>query len=939
MLRICTKLVFFSKTQKVFLHFTKMSRSELRIEGARVNNLKNLSVSLPHGHLIVITGVSGSGKSSLAFDTLFAEGQRRYVESLSSYARQFLGKLNKPEVDDIKGLAPAIAIQQKVISRNPRSTVGTVTELHDYLKVLFAKVGCTYSPLTGLKVQRHQVEDVLSALETWSEAGRVLVLAPLHFEKRTPKEVKSLLLQQGYARVLVNKKEVFSIEEVPDCPFELIVDRITAGVRDDDANIRASDSVQTAFFEGHGTCILQNQAGERKVFSSTFSEGEMVFEEPSPGLFTFNSPQGACPKCEGFGTILGIDPSLVIPNPQLSIYEDAIAPWKGDRLQEWKAQLILGAEKAGLPIHSPINALSPAQMELVWHGSAHFEGIYSFFQYVESKSYKIQYRVLQARYRGKTTCPDCLGTRLKKEANYVKIAGVSMGELLKWNIGKVKEWFEHIKLTDQEKVISERLLFEIKHRLTVLEQVGLHYLTLDRPAATLSGGESQRIHLSTALGSSLVGSLYILDEPSIGLHARDASDLLKVLMELRDKGNTVIVVEHDSIFMHAADTLIDIGPGAGSNGGQVVFAGMGKDVIHAKTLTADYLTGRKKISRTTLELSQSRWISLHGARKHNLQSVDISIPINRLTVVCGVSGSGKTTLIRQVLVPALQKYLGEYGERGGHFTALTGDLTYIKGIEVIDQNPIGKSSRSNPVTYLKVYDDIRALFAAQKQAKLSGFQSKHFSFNTDGGRCEFCKGDGYVQVEMQFMADVELVCEHCKGKRFQDDILEVLVNGLSIADLLQMTISDAYGFFEAIGESKIAQKLQPLLDVGLGYLQMGQSSSTLSGGEGQRVKLASYLSKGSSLESMLFVFDEPTTGLHFDDVQKLLVAFDSLMIYGHTILVIEHQTDVISCADWIIEMGPNGGSEGGKVIYQGVSNGIFLEAKSMTAPFLTIASK
>jgi len=912
-----------------------MANSELHIEGARVNNLKNLSVSFPHGHLVVITGVSGSGKSSLAFDTLYAEGQRRYVESLSSYARQFLGKLNKPEVDDIKGLAPAIAIQQKVISRNPRSTVGTVTEIHDYLKVLFARVGKTYSPTTGEEVKRHQVRDVLDALQAHSGDTRFLVVAPLDFGDRSPAEMKKLLLQQGYARVLLNQSEVVRLDEAPDTPFELVIDRLSGGERDEDTEVRAADSIQTAFFEGRGLCILQDEQGKRSTFSNTFSEGETVFEEPSPAFFSFNTPQGACPTCEGFGSVLGIDPELVIPNPSLSVYEDAIAPWKSERLSEWKDQLILGAEKAGFPIHSPIAKLSPEQLDLLWKGCAHFEGINAFFNYVESKSYKIQYRVLQARYRGKTLCPDCAGSRLRKEANYVKIAGVSLGDISTWSIRDARAWFDALTLSDHDHAIAERLLLEIRRRLAVLEQVGLHYLSLDRPAATLSGGESQRIHLATSLGSSLVGSLYILDEPSIGLHARDADDLLGVLLNLRDQGNTVVVVEHDALFMHAADTLIDIGPGAGSLGGEVVYVGPGKEVQSAATLTAEYLTGRKHISRLPRPMDGARWISLQGARMNNLQSIGIDVPLQRLTAVCGVSGSGKTSLIRHILVPALQKYLGEYSGRGGYYESLTGDLRHIRAVEVVDQNPIGKSSRSNPVTYLKAYDDIRSLFASQKNAQLRGFQAKHFSFNTDGGRCDVCKGDGYVTVEMQFMADVHLLCEQCQGKRFQEDVLDVEVQGKNISDLLQMTISDAHAFFLEIQETKIANKLQPLLDVGLGYLQMGQSSSTLSGGEGQRVKLASFLAKGQGADPVFFVFDEPTTGLHFDDVQKLLTAFDALMDLGHSVLVIEHQTDVLSHADWLIELGPGGGTEGGQVLYQGVSNGIFLESNSVTAPFLT----
>ncbi len=913
-----------------------MSKSELRIQGARVNNLKNLSVSFPHGDLVVITGVSGSGKSSLAFDTLYAEGQRRYVESLSSYARQFLGKLNKPEVDDIKGLAPAIAIQQKVISRNPRSTVGTVTEIHDYLKVLFARVGKTYSPVTGLEVKRHQVADVLATLAAHHPEDRVMILAPIDFKDRSAKEMCQLLSQQGYSRVLVQGQDLYRVDECPDdcSTFELVVDRLAGGPRDEDEEIRAADSVQTAFFEGHGQCIVQWGDGTRMTFSNMFSEGDMYFDEPSPSFFSFNTPQGACPTCEGFGSVLGIDPSLVIPNPQLSIFEDAIVAWKGERLSEWKDQLIRGAEAAELPIHSPIVKMSEQQIQLLWNGCEHFEGIKAFFDYVERKSYKIQYRVLQARYRGKTTCPDCHGHRLRKEASYVQIEGVHIGQISQWSIRAAREWFDALHLPGSEGKIAERLVTEIRNRLGVLERVGLHYLSLNRPSATLSGGESQRIHLATSLGSSLVGSLYILDEPSIGLHAKDAKDLLHVLQSLRDQGNTVVVVEHDALFMHAADTLIDIGPGAGRHGGEVVYVGPGPGVWTEDTLTAEYLTGRKRITRSRRPMEGAAWIQLRGARANNVQSVDIDIPLQRFTAVCGVSGSGKTTLIRNILVPALQKHLGEFSGRGGYYDALTGHLRAIRAIEVVDQNPMGKSSRSNPVTYLKAYDDIRALYANQKNAQLRGFQAKHFSFNTDGGRCEVCKGDGFVTVEMQFMADVHLQCEQCHGKRFQDDVLEVEVHEKNISDILRMTVDEAIQFFTGIGQGKIAHKIQPLQDVGLGYIQLGQSSSTLSGGEGQRVKLASFLSKGQGADPVFFVFDEPTTGLHFDDVQKLLTAFDALLEMGHSVLVIEHQTDVIAQSDWIIELGPGGGQDGGQRIYQGVSSGIFSDQKSITAPYL-----
>jgi excinuclease ABC subunit A len=904
-----------------------MEELEVRVEGARVHNLKNIHVAFPHGHLVVVTGVSGSGKSSLAFDTLYAEGQRRYVESLSAYARQFLGKLEKPEVDDIKGLAPAIAIEQKVSTRNPRSTVATATEIHDYLKLLFARVGRTYAP-SGAEVKRHSVADVLQFLGSQPEGDYALVTAPLEMKDRKASAFWELLSSQGYARVWTPSQGVVRLDENPSSEgVELVVDRIPTGLRDEDWEARAADSIQTALYEGQGTCHIRigDQVNE---FSNRFEAEGVRFEEPTPGLFSFNTPQGACPTCEGFGSVLGIDSELVVPNPGLSVFEDAVAPWRGEKLGEWKEQLLRGAERAGFPIHRPVQQLSPEHHAMLWKGCAHFAGINAFFKMVEESSYKIQYRVLQARYRGKTTCPDCGGSRLRREALAVHVGDRNLAEVLELSVRDAKRWFDALELSAHETKVGERLLQELRHRLDILERVGLHYLTLNRPANTLSGGESQRIHLATSLSAALVGSMYILDEPSVGLHPRDADQLLGVLQALRDAGNTVIVVEHDDVFMRAADTVIDIGPGAGRLGGEVVYAGPGSGLALAPTLTGDYLSGRKQVGRTALGTEARHWIELRGARAQNLKDVTVRIPLERLTAVCGVSGSGKTTLVRNILVPALQKLLGEYGGRAGAFDELTGDWRRISAVEVVDQNPMGKSSRSNPVTYLKAYDDIRNLYAAQKSAQLRGYAAKHFSFNTDGGRCPVCQGDGYVTVEMQFMADVHLKCEQCHGKRFMADVLEVEFQGKSISDILELTVDEAMEFFAAHQQKKITDKLRPLADVGLGYIQLGQSSSTLSGGEAQRVKLASFLVRGHSADPVLFVFDEPTTGLHMDDVQKLLKSLDALIALGHTVVVIEHHRDVLAAADWLIELGPDGGPDGGHLLYAGDP----LEMKGIDSP-------
>ena len=894
-------------------------QENLIISGARVNNLKNINIEFPHGHLVVITGVSGSGKSSLAFETLYAEGQRRYVESLSSYARQFLGKLDKPEVDNIQGLSPAIAIQQKVISRNPRSTVGTVTELHDYLKVLFSRIGKTYSPISGNQVKRHQKNDVVERIKERLDSV-VLIISPIDFKDRSISEVSKLLLAQGYSRVIDKNGNIHKIEDFPKNQdnYSLVVDRLHLDDLDEETLNRANDSIEVAFFEGRGKLFLHWENGQKDEFSNEFSLDGILFEEPSPTFFTFNTPQGACPDCEGFGSKIGIDKNLVIPNQSLSVYENAIAPWKGQKLSKWKDQMILGAEKVNLPVHKSINLLSQDQLNLIWNGCEHFKGINDFFKYVESKIYKIQFRVLQARYRGKTLCQSCKGNRLRKEADYVKINELSISDILSLPISKAHEWFKNLTLSSNDELIANRLVIEIKNRLNILERVGLHYLTLNRSSATLSGGESQRIHLATSLGASLVGSIYILDEPSIGLHSKDTKELLAILIKLRDIGNTVVVVEHDSLFMEAADTLIDIGPAAGSNGGQVVFSGSGAEIKKKDTLTAKYLKGEKRVHREIRSIEKkANTIGIRNASLNNLKNIDIDIPLGNLSAVCGVSGSGKTSLIKNVLVPALQKELGESNSIIDLSASLTGDISLVQSIEIIDQNPIGKSSRSNPVTYLKIYDEIRSAFAASKGAQIIGLKAKHFSFNTDGGRCDMCKGDGFVTIEMQFMADIHLTCDHCNGDRFQDTILGVKINGKSISDVLNMTIDEAFIFFRESNFIKISKKFEPLIDVGLGYLQLGQTSSSLSGGEGQRVKLAYYLSKGKSIDPILFVFDEPTTGLHFDDVQKLLNSFNALIKLGHTVVVIEHHIDIIRHSDWVIELGPEGGEKGGHLLFQG----------------------
>jgi len=921
------------------------------IKGARVHNLKNVDVALERNSLVVITGLSGSGKSSLAFDTLYAEGQRRYVESLSSYARQFLGRMHKPEVDYIKGISPAIAIEQKVNTRNPRSTVGTSTEVYEYLKLLFARIGKTFSPVSGNQVVRHSVTDVVDHILALPHDTMVMVLAPINLKAgRTLDQQLGILMQQGFSRIMLND-EVRRIEDVltglHDIPVRkkpcVVVDRFSVSAADSDQASRAADSVQTSFFEGEGECLLEYDISDQKrqmYFSSRFELDGIIYEEPSANLFTFNNPFGACKVCEGFGSVIGIDPDLVIPNKSLSIYEGAIACWKGEKMGQWNEALVKNAYKFDFPIHKPFYQLSQEQKELLWTGNTHFDGLNEFFKMVEANTYKIQYRVMLSRYRGKTVCPECLGTRLRKDANYVKVAGKSITELVLMPIDSLARFFQTITLDRHEREVSRRLLVEINSRLSFLTDVGLGYLTLNRLSNSLSGGESQRINLATSLGSSLVGSMYILDEPSIGLHQRDTYRLIEVLKKLRDVGNTVIVVEHDEDIMRAADQMVDIGPMAGSHGGEIVFQGPFEDLLKHKTsLTAQYLGGKLDIP---LPKSRRRWkefIELKGVRQHNLKGFDVKVPLKVMTLVTGVSGSGKTSLVKTILFPALKKLYGGYGERTGQFDALEGDLKSIAEVEYIDQNPIGKSSRSNPVTYLKAYDDIRSLYADQPLAKTRGYTPGFFSFNIEGGRCPECEGDGHVKIEMQFMADITLVCESCKGKRFRDEILDVMFEGKTITDILELTVDDGIEFFNAAKKNcnackRIATRLQPLADVGLGYVRLGQPSSTLSGGEAQRIKLASFLTKGITTEKTLFIFDEPTTGLHFHDINKLLVAFNALIDNGHSLVIIEHNPEVIKSADWIIDLGPEGGEEGGNLVFTGTPEDLVKCERSYTGQFL-----
>jgi excinuclease ABC subunit A len=920
------------------------SEKYIYIKGARVHNLKNIDLKIPRNKFIVITGLSGSGKSSLAFDTLYAEGQRRYVESLSSYARQFLGRIDKPEVDFIKGIPPAIAIEQKVNTRNPRSTVGTSTEIYDYLKLLFARIGKTYSPVSNTLVKRHSITDVVKYILKQKEEIPVMIMAPMFTKNRSLKEELEVLSQQGFSRIENNGKihKIFDVIESPDLlekekAIYIVIDRIRVS-SDEDTQNRIADSLQTAFYEGKGECFLAIEGkSDYPSFSNRFEADGILFEDPNVHTFSFNNPIGACPNCEGFGKVIGIDEDLVIPNKTLSIYDDAIVCWKGEKMQEWKNKLIYSAEKFNFPIHRPYFELSEEDKILLWTGNKHFKGLNAFFKYLEAKQYKIQYRVMLSRYRGKTICPECRGTRLKKEAGYVKIQGKNIQDLVLMPLDELTIFFHNLKLEATDEKIASRLLIDIKNRINFLSDVGLGYLTLNRLSSSLSGGESQRINLATSLGSSLVGSLYILDEPSIGLHSRDTELLIKVLRQLRDLGNTVIVVEHDEDIILAADELIDIGPYAGRLGGEVVFHGNLKQLKEApESLTAQYISQKMMIPVPKFRKKWNNFIEIIGARENNLKGLNVKFPLNIMTVITGVSGSGKSSLVKTILYPALKKHYGGYSDKSGHFDSLQGDLHLIQNIEFVDQNPIGKSSRSNPVTYLKAYDEIRKLFADQQASKYSGFKPAHFSFNIDGGRCDECQGEGIIKVEMQFMADIYLQCESCKGKRFKDDILQIRYNGKNIHDVLEMTVNEATEFFaqdKGNTEKKIVQRLQPLVDVGLGYVKLGQSSSTLSGGESQRVKLASFLAKEKA-EPCLFVFDEPTTGLHFHDINKLMDAFNALLSRGHTILVIEHNMEIIKCADWLIDLGPEGGAKGGEIVFEGIPEDAIQCKHSFTGKYL-----
>jgi excinuclease ABC subunit A len=913
-------------------------KEHIVINGAKLHNLKNITVAIPRNKLVVVTGLSGSGKSSLAFDTLYAEGQRRYVESLSSYARQFLGRLDKPKVDSIKGIAPAIAIEQKVNAVNPRSTVGTSTEIYDYLKLLYTRVGRTFSPISGKEVKKDSVSDVVAYVKSLPEGEKVLLLSPIYLEEGRSMENKiKALAQQGYARVKYGDT-VLRIDELEESQYTkdllLVVDRI---VKKDDEDFynRLADAVEMAFFEGKGELYLE-KLEDRSIteFNNRFEADGMTFLEPNVHLFSFNNPYGACPVCEGYGDVIGIDEDLVIPNTALSIYDNAIFPWRGESMGWYRDQLVNNAYKFDFPIHKPWFELSEEQKQLVWEGNSYFEGLNDFFSFLESKSYKIQNRVMLSRYRGKTKCSTCKGKRLRPEANYVKVGGKAIQELVELPLEKVAEFFKNLSLSEYEEKVARRLLLEIKNRLRFLMDVGLSYLTLNRKSNTLSGGESQRINLATSLGSSLVGSMYILDEPSIGLHPKDTERLIGVLQSLRDLGNTVIVVEHDEDIMKAADHIIDIGPEAGTFGGEVVAEGTYAQLLQSNSLTARYLNGSLEIEVPTKRRNWNKSLEIIGARHNNLKNVDAQFPLGAFTAVTGVSGSGKSTLVKKILYPAVQRELSGYGEKPGQFSELKGDFKNIKNIEFIDQNPIGRSSRSNPVTYIKAYDDIRNVFASQKLSDIRGYKAKHFSFNVDGGRCETCKGEGEVTIEMQFMADVHLECETCNGKRFKKEVLEVKFHDKNIDDVLSMTVDDAVAFFKLHKEKKIVTKLKPLQDVGLGYVQLGQSSSTLSGGEAQRIKLASFLVKGVTKDKALFIFDEPTTGLHFHDINKLLASFYALLDNGHTVIVVEHNMDLVKCADYIIDLGLDGGEKGGAIIATGTPEEVAQHSNSYTAAYL-----
>lgn len=910
------------------------------IKGARVHNLKNVSLEIPKNKLVVVTGVSGSGKSSLTIDTLYAEGQRRYVESLSSYARQFMNRMDKPDVDYINGLCPAIAIEQKVSTRTTRSTVGSLTELYDYLRLLFARIGRTYSPVTGNEVAKHEVRDVVDFVFALPDGEKVFI----YFEepvKKNAEETLRLLLQKGFTRIKWNNKTT-KVEELLENKEQLkqkaksirvLVDRIVVNRTDEDQPARVADSVQTAFNEGHQECFIEHGQPLKEVqFSNRFEADGIAFEEPSPNFFNFNNPYGACKTCEGFGSVMGLDEDLIFPDKDLSVYEEVIAPWRGEKMSEWLQPLLKKGIYFDFPIHRAYRDLTDAEKKLLWTGNEYFEGLNRFFEFLEEQSYKIQYRVMLSRYRGKTTCPDCRGSRIRKDAQYVKINDKNISELLLLPIKELHPFFQLLKLSETEKKIADKIVLEINQRLQTMMDVGLGYLSLNRLSNTLSGGETQRINLTRSIGSNLTSSMYILDEPSVGLHQRDTARLIRVLKNLRDLGNTVIVVEHDEDLMRSSDHIVDMGPEAGVHGGEVMFNDDAKNVLSAKTLTAQYLNGHLQITYNSNRRKPANWIELTGCTQHNLKNVDVKIPLHALTVVSGVSGSGKTTLIKKILYPALFRLFDGSGEKPGTFRELKGDVKRITGVEMIDQNPLGRSSRSNPVTYVKAYDGIRELYARMQLSKVRGYQPKDFSFNVEGGRCETCKGDGEVIVEMQFLADVHLKCEDCNGKKFKEETLEVTYKGKNIYEVLEMTVDEALVFFADY--SDIIAKLTPLQKVGLGYVKLGQSSSTLSGGEAQRVKLASYLTKGTAPNPMLFIFDEPTTGLHFHDINKLVSSFQQLIEAGHSVLVIEHNLDVIKCADWLIDLGPEGGDEGGQIVYQGVPEGILRVKNSYTATHL-----
>lgn len=921
------------------------TKTHIFVKGARVHNLKNIDVAIARNKFTVVTGLSGSGKSSLAFDTLFAEGQRRYVESLSSYARQFLGKIEKPDVDHIYGISPAIAIEQKVNTVNKRSTVGTSTEIYDYLKLLFARAGTTYSPISGNKVKRETVNDVVKWFQGLENGDKVYLLSSIDLTNKNVKEQLDLLLKQGFSRIWINNKieriEQISESQISNNVVDVLIDRYIVDNKTDDNESRLYGSVETAFYEGQGTCkIVVDSNGEltQKSFNNRFELDDIEFHEPNAHFFSFNNPIGACKKCEGYGSVIGIDENLVMPNKTLSVYDDGVVCWRGDKMKTWKEELIMSSSEFNFPIHKPIYELTKEQINLLWTGNKYFEGLNKFFKMLEGESYKIQYRVMLSRYRGKTICPDCKGTRLRKDANYVKLDNHSITDLVLMSITDLAEFFASIKLSKKEEEIGHRLLLEINSRLQFLKDVGLGYLTLNRLSSTLSGGESQRINLATSLGSSLVGSMYILDEPSIGLHSKDTENLIKVLNELKKIGNTVIVVEHDEDIIKAADEIIDLGPFAGHLGGELIFQGNIDELYRdTKSLTAQYMNGIEKIEVPEKRRRWTNYIEIKGARENNLKNVDVKFPLNTLTLITGVSGSGKSSLVKNCLLPSIKKMFDGYAENSGEIDRIGGDINQIKGVEFINQNPIGKSSRSNPVTYIKAYDDIRNLFAAHKLAKSRRFKPSHFSFNIDGGRCEVCKGEGDITVEMQFMSDIHLKCEACNGKRFKTEILEIKINDKNISDVLDMTIDESLVYFKDVEGStsaKIIQKISTLQEVGLGYVHLGQSSNTLSGGEAQRVKLASFLGKKDTSQKVLFIFDEPTTGLHFHDIKKLLAAFNALINQGHSLIVIEHNLDVIKCADWIIDVGPVGGDLGGNIVFEGTPENLILCEESYTAKYL-----